>query len=137
MKILISADMEGISGVTRWEETDPAQNEYGRFRKILTGEVNAAIAGAAEAGADEFVVADGHGDGTNILVEDLDTLARLNSGGASPLSMMQGVDPETAGVLFIGYHARGGSQNAVLAHTWSSGRIANVWLNGVLVENMA
>lgn len=133
MKILISADMEGISGVTRWEETDPAQNEYGRFRKILTGEVNAAIAGAAEAGADEFVVADGHGDGTNILVEDLDARARLNSGGASPLSMMQGVDPETAGVLFIGYHARGGSQNAVLAHTWSSGRIANVWLNGVLV----
>ncbi len=133
MKILISADMEGISGVTRWEETDPAQNEYGRFRKILTDEVNAAIAGAAEAGADEFVVADGHGDGTNILVEDLDARARLNSGGASPLSMMQGVDPETAGVLFIGYHARGGSQNAVLAHTWSSGRIANVWLNGVLV----
>jgi D-amino peptidase len=133
MKILIAADMEGVSGVTRWEETDPAHKEYERFRRILTDEVNSAISGAADAGADEFVVTDGHGDGTNILLEELDLRARLNSGGASPMSMMQGVDTETAGVLFIGYHARGGSQNAVLAHTWSSGRIANVWLNSVLV----
>ena len=133
MKILIAADMEGVSGVTRWEETDAAHSEYSRFRRIMTNEVNAAIEGAAEAGADEFIIADGHGDGTNILIEELDSRARLNSGGASPLSMMQGVDTETAGVLFIGYHARAGSRNAVLAHTWSSGRIANVWLNGILV----
>ena len=133
MKILVAADMEGVSGVTRWEETEPANIDYARFRRIMTDEVNAAIAGAADAGADEFVVADGHGDGTNILVEELDSRARLNSGGTSPMSMMQGIDPETAGVLFIGYHARAGSQNAVLAHTWSSGRIANVWLNGGLV----
>ena len=133
MKILVAADMEGISGVTRWEETESAHSEYARFRRIMTDEVNAAIAGATEAGANEFVVVDGHGNGTNILIEELDTRARLNSGGASPLSMMQGVDSETAGVLFIGYHARAGSQNAVLAHTWSSGRIANVWLNNILV----
>jgi D-amino peptidase len=133
MKILIAADMEGVTGVTRWEETEPAHNDYARFRRIMTDEVNAAITGAAEAGADEFVVVDGHGNGTNIMIENLDARARLNSGGASPLSMMQGIDSETAGVLFIGYHARGGSQNAVLAHTWSSGRIANVWLNGTLV----
>jgi D-amino peptidase len=133
MEILIAADMEGVSGVTRWEETDSRHSEYTRFRKIMTDEVNAAVAGAAEAGADEFVVADGHGDGTNILIEELDQRARLNSGGNSPLSMVQGVGPATAGVLFIGYHARSGSQNAVLAHTWSSGRIANVWLNDVLM----
>ena len=132
MKILVGADMEGVSGVTRWEETDPTHFEYARFRRIMTDEVNAAIAGSADAGADEFGVADGHGDGTNILIEELDKRARLNSGGNSPLSMVQGVDKATAGVLFIGYHARGGSQNAVLAHTWSSGRIANVWLNDVL-----
>jgi len=133
MKILIAADMEGVTGVTRWEETDPAQKEYSRFRKIMTDEVNAAISGASDAGAEEFVVVDGHGEGTNILIEELDSRAELNSGGASPLSMMQGLDRETSGVIFIGYHARAGSQNAVLAHTWSSGRIANVWLNGVLV----
>lgn len=133
MKILIAADMEGVSGVTRWEETESNHAEYSRFRKIMTGEVNAAIAGAADAGADELVVVDGHGDGTNILVEELDSRARLNSGGASPMSMMQGVDSRTAGVIFIGYHARAGSQDAVLAHTWSSGRIANVWLNDIVV----
>ena len=133
MKIMIATDMEGVSGVTRWEETDPAHIEYTRFRRIMTQEVNAAISGAVEAGANEFVVTDGHGDGTNILIEELDARARLNSGGGSPLSMIQGIDPETAGVIFIGYHARGGSPNAILAHTWSSGRIANVWLNDVLV----
>ena len=78
MKILIAADMEGVSGVTRWEETDPAHNEYARFRRIMTDEVNAAITGAAEAGADEFVVADGQADGTNILIEELDLRARRN-----------------------------------------------------------
>jgi D-amino peptidase len=133
MKILISVDMEGVTGVTRWEETDPVHIEYRRFRRIMTDEVNAAIAGAAEAGVDEFVIVDGHGDGTNILIEELDSRARLNSGGASPFSMMQGIDLVTKGVFFIGYHARAGSQKAVLAHTWSSGRIANVWLNGVLM----
>jgi D-amino peptidase len=133
VKILIAVDMEGVTGVTRWEETDPTHKEYARFRRMMTEEVNAAIAGAAEAGADEFVVTDGHGDGTNLLIEELDGRARLNSGNASPLSMIQGIDEQTAGVLFIGYHARAGSPDAVLAHTWSSGRISNVWLNGVLV----
>ncbi len=133
MKILVAADMEGVSGVTHWEEVDPAHMDYTRFRKIMTDEVNAAITGAAEAGANEFIVVDGHGEGTNILIEDLDPRARLNSGGASPMSMMEGIDNKTAGVFFIGYHARGGSQKAVLAHTWSSGRIANVWLNDILV----
>jgi D-amino peptidase len=133
MKILIAADMEGVTGVTCWEETDPTHIEYARYRRIMTEEVNAAIAGAEDAGADEFVVVDGHGDGTNILIEELDSRARLNSGGASPLSMMQGIDTSTAGVFFIGYHARAGSQKAVLSHTWSRGRIANVWLNGILV----
>jgi D-amino peptidase len=133
MKILISADMEGISGVTRWEETQPGTIDYSRFRKIMTEEVNAAIAGSLNSGASEVIVADGHGGGFNILLEDLDERARLNSGGESPSSMMQGLDSETSGVLFIGYHARAGSQNAVLAHTWSSICIANVWLNKCLV----
>ena len=133
MKILIAADMEGVTGVTRWSETDPTNVEYNRFRKIMTDEVNSAIDGAASAGADEIVVADGHGDGTNILIEELDFRAKLNSGGSSPFSMMQGIGTDSTGVIFIGYHARAGSQNAVLAHTWSAGRIANLWLNQILV----
>ncbi len=70
MKILIAADMEGVTGVTRWEETSPGHSEYSRFRKIMTDEVNSAISGVAEAGADDIIVVDGHEDGTNILLED-------------------------------------------------------------------
>jgi D-amino peptidase len=130
MKILIAADMEGISGVVNWDQATPSHPEYTRFRRIMTGDVNAAIRGAAQSGADEIVVTDGHANGLNILIEELDSKARLNSGAASPLDMVQGVDEGVNGVLFVGYHARAGSQHAILNHTWSSRTIAGVELNG-------
>jgi len=133
MKILIATDMEGISGVTNWDQVDPEHAEYARFRKLMTEDVNAAIQGAVETGADEVVITDGHGDGTNILLEELDPRARLNAGNSSPFSMIQGVDAGVDGVMYVGYHARAGSQNGVLAHTWSASRIANLWLNDMLV----
>ena len=132
MKILIATDMEGITGVTTWDQVTPGHAEYARFRKLMTQDVNAAIRGAAEAGADEIIVADGHWNGSNILVEELDPRARLNTGSPSPFSMMQGIDESVDGVMFIGYHARNGSPNAVLDHTWSSKTVANVWLNDML-----
>jgi D-amino peptidase len=133
MKILIASDMEGITGVTNWNQVTPGHQEYARFRKLMTGDVNAAIAGAFEGGATEVVVADGHWDGANILIEELDPRARINQGlGTAPFSMMQGIDDTFDAVIFIGYHARAGSAYANLDHTWS-GKIANVWLNDVLV----
>jgi D-amino peptidase len=133
MKILIAADMEGISGVVNWDQVSPGHSEYERFRKIMTGDVNAAIEGALQAGADEIVVADGHAGGYNLLLEDLNPQARLNSGNSAPFAMLQGIDSDTDGVILIGYHACGGSKNAILDHTWSSSRVANVWLNHKLV----
>ncbi len=130
MKILIAADMEGVSGVVHWDQVTTTHAEYTRFRKIMTGDVNAAIQGAAQAGADEITVTDGHAFGMNVLIEELDSRARLNSGGSSPLAMVQGVDQGVDGVLFIGYHARAGSQDAILNHTWSSRLVADVTLNG-------
>ncbi len=47
--------------------------------------------------------------------------------------MVQGIDQGIDGLIFIGYHARAGSQNAILDHTWSSLRVANLWLNDILV----
>lgn len=132
MKILIAADMEGITGVTTWDQVTPGHAEYVRFRKLMTQDVNAAIRGACEAGADEVIVADGHWNGSNILIEELDGRARLNTGSPSPFSMMQGIDESVDGVMFVGYHARNGSPNAVLDHTWSSSTVANVWLNDIL-----
>ena len=132
MKILMQVDMEGITGVTTWEHVTPGHAEYGRFRRLMTQDVNAAIRGACEAGADEISVADGHWNASNILIEELDPRARLNSGSPSPFSMMQGIDESVDGVMFIGYHARNGTPNAVLDHTWSSKTVANVWLNDIL-----
>jgi D-amino peptidase len=99
----------------------------------MTADVNAAARAAFDAGADEVVVADGHWDGANILIEELDSRARLCSGSPSPFSMMEGIDSSVDGVFFIGYHARAGSQRAILDHTWSDVRVANLWLNNVLV----
>ena len=133
MKILIACDMEGITGVTSFEQVDPSTAEYQRFRRLMTGDVNAAIAGAFEGGADEVVVTDGHWFGSNILVEELDPRACLNTGSPAPLAMVQAVDAGVDAAFFVGYHARAGSQNAILDHTWSSSKVANLWLNGLLV----
>jgi D-amino peptidase len=129
VKILIAADMEGISGVVHWDHVDPKHKEYGRFRKLMTGDVNAAIRGAFDGGADEVIVADGHAYGRNVLIEELDPRARLNTGSPSYFAMVQGVDSGVDAAMFIGYHARSGSLNGILDHTWS-GSVSNVWLNG-------
>jgi D-amino peptidase len=133
MKILIAADMEGISGVTNWDQVSPEHPEYERFRRIMTAEVNAAIQGAYDGGAQEVIVSDGHNLATNILVEELDQRARLNSGTPAPFAMVQGVQNGVDGVIFVGYHARAGTRNAILDHTWSSKCVLNLWLNDLLV----
>jgi D-amino peptidase len=128
MKILIAVDMEGITGVVNFDQVTPGHAEYERFRRLMTEDVNAAIRGAFAAGADEVVVSDGHWNATNILIEQLDPRARLNSGTPRPFSMVEGADSGVDGVLFIGYHARVGTNNAILDHTWSSERVDGLWL---------
>lgn len=97
MKILIAADMEGVTGVVCWDHVDAQHPEYQRFRKLMTGDVNAAIRGAFEGGAEDVMVSDGHAWGRNILIEDLDTRAQLNSGSPSPLSMVRGRQRDRCG----------------------------------------
>ena len=133
MKILIAADMEGITGVVDSNQTNPSHAEYNRFRRLMTGDVNAAIRGAFDAGADEVVVSDGHWFNLNVLIEEFDPRARLNTGSPRPFSMVEGVQHGVDGVLLVGYHARVGTQDAILDHTWSSGRVDGVWLNGEIV----
>ena len=132
MKILIAADMEGISGVTTWEQVMPGKPEYRRFCRLMTEDINAAVRGAFDSGAKEVFVTDGHNTSSNVLIEELDPRASLNSGSPSPLSMVQGVD-EVDGVIFLGYHARAGSSYGILDHTWSSRTVANLWLNDILL----
>ena len=132
MKLLIAADMEGISGVVTWDQVNPRHPEYARFRKIMTGDVNAAIDGAFRGGAHEVIVADGHSGGYNLLLESLDLRAGLNAGNAAPLAMVQGASSGVDAALFIGYHSRAGHPLSVLNHTWDD-HLLNVWLNDLLV----
>lgn len=136
MKILISADMEGTCGVSSWVHVDAPeetaagkpfnQGEYERARLRMTQEVNAAIEGALAAGATEVIVNDSHDGQRNLLGDELHREAKYISGSDKRLGMMQGVDLEgIAGVFYTGYHAKAGTPQAPLAHTWST------WLQDV------
>ena len=138
LKVYISADMEGIGGVSTWQIQAGSQGrEYEKFRKLMTQEVNAAIAVAYDAGATEVLVSDSHADGQNIDVELLDPRAKLIRAWPRPLVMMQGVDSACDAVVFIGYHASEGQPAAILAHTMSSRRIFEIKLNGTGVPEAA
>lgn len=130
-KVFISVDMEGISGVISGSECSSRGRDYDRFRKVMTLETNAAIEGAVAAGATEVVVRDGHGAKTNILPELLHKKARLLRGSTDrPENMMLGIDETFDALLFIGYHAKAGTQEGILAHT-SSGNVIDLSINGV------
>jgi D-amino peptidase len=129
-RVLISADLEGVSGIVHSTEINPGGYDYERSRELMTAEVNAAVAGvlAAERSA-TVLVADAHGPFRNLLPERLDRRVRLVRGKPRPLGMMAGLDAETEAVLFVGYHARAGAGPAVLAHT-SSDAVLGVRLDG-------
>lgn len=129
MKIYISADMEGISGITHKKFLSPGAEEYERGRKLMAGDVNAAIEGALLAGAEEIVVNDAHGTMRNLCIEDIHPAARLISGYPKPQMMMCGLDASFDGAMFIGYHSRSGS-GGVLSHTISGGVFQNISYNG-------
>lgn len=134
LKVYISADMEGVGGIsTEKKQTSPKGADYEKFRRLMTLEVNAAIAGAYDAGATEIVVSDSHWDGQNIDTELLDRRVQMVRGFPRPLGMMQGIDDTFDAVVFVGYHASEGQQNAILSHTEDGDKIFEVKLNGVAV----
>jgi D-amino peptidase len=130
LKVLISVDMEGITGVVHGEQTGSGP-EYAMARKWMTEDVNAVILGALDAGATEIVVNDSHGGMKNILLGDLNPAASLISGSPKPFGMMEGIDATVDAVMFVGYHAKAGTENAVLDHTISGGTVYSVKINGI------
>ncbi len=132
MKVYITADMEGATGVTHGEQTGPEGKDYGRAREWLTSDVNAAIEGAIEAGAGEITVADSHGNMRNILLEKLNPAARLIAGGGLEREYVQlpGIDGSYGAVILVGFHARAGTETGVMAHTWIGGVVREIRLNG-------
>jgi D-amino peptidase len=129
-KVFISADMEGISGISGSDQLSATGAEYGRSRKMMADDVNAAIRGARAGGAATIVVNDSHGTMRNLRLEDLDPDVRLISHSFKRSGMMEGLDESFDAVIFIGYHAKAGHPAGLFAHT-GSGVVRDVRVNGV------
>jgi D-amino peptidase len=129
VKVLISADMEGVTGVTCPDDCEPGHPRWEHCRRLFTGDVNAAVAGFADAGADDVLVNDAHADMRNLLLDELDPRATLLIGTHKPLGMMQGIDRAPDLVAFVGYHT-GAGEPGVLAHTYLPNSITAVLVNG-------
>ncbi len=127
---MISADMEGATGVTWTGDVIPGTEQWQRFRRLFTGDVDACVAGLVAGGATEVIVNEAHSSQRNLLLEELHTAARVLTGRHKPLSMMQGIDAGVDGVVFLGYHTGAGAPG-VLAHTYLENSITGVWLDGV------
>src|SRR3954452_11672203 len=131
MKILISADMEGATGVTWRADVLTGTPQWERCRRLFTSDVSAAVAGFLDGGADEVLINEAHSSMRNLLLEKLDQRAQMITGRHKTLSMVEGVQHgDVDGVAFIGYHTGAGTEG-VLAHTYLANSVTGVWANGV------
>lgn len=128
MRVLISADIEGISGVFHAEQTRAGNPEYENSRRLMTAEVNAVVEGSLAGGATEIILNDSHGSFRNLVPELIHPRARVIQGKPRMLGMMSGVESGVDGVMMVGYHARSQSRG-ILAHTINSFAFARIWLN--------
>ena len=129
-KVFVITDMEGVSGIF---DTDlqclPGQSpRFEESRKLLTGEVNAAVYGLHFGGATEVVVWDGHDGSRTLSVLDINPNARLLTG--EPISPTLELDESYSAIIFIGQHAMAGAEKGILSHSYSSLGVQNMWVNG-------
>ena len=131
MKIFISVDMEGITGLPDHTFVEDEKHNYERARRIMTEEANAIIEGAFTNGATEIVVNDSHSNMNNLLIDELHPDVTLITGSKKPFSMVQSLDSSYDGAIFAGYHSRAGKPG-VMSHTMTL-NIRNVYINDVAV----
>lgn len=134
MKIYISVDMEGITGVNSAKQCAPGEERYKETCKQMTQEVNAAIEGARRAGAHYYLVNEAHGSMANIIIKELDEKARLIHGSNKALCQMEGLDTSFDAVFFIGYHAGEGAGDGILNHTLLGGTVEQIRCNGTILD---
>ncbi len=129
-KVFMITDMEGVDGIFDSElQCIPYKSpRFEESRKLLTGEVNAAVDGLMEGGATDVVVWDGHDASRTLSVLDIHPKARLLTG--EPVSPTLGLDASYSAVIFIGQHAMAGAEKGILSHSYSSEGIQNIWVNG-------
>jgi D-amino peptidase len=120
-KILISYDMEGVSGALTPDYVlfdKPAQYAIGR--KALTDDVNAAIRGLVKGGAGSIWVQDAHGSGNvyepDLLVNEMDPHATFDYRSYSYDPYSTGLDGSIDAIVLVGGHARANTPG-FMAHT--------------------
>src|SRR5262245_29803632 len=133
MKVFISADIEGVAGISDWQQVIGPSSEFELGRRLLFNDINAAVEGAVEAGATSVVVNDAHWMMQNLMPDELSGEASYMSGKHKRLYMMEELDATFGAIFFIGYHGSIGSQRAILSHTYYPFAIHDVRLNGVVV----
>lgn len=136
LKVYVSVDMEGISGVVDGSQVTEDGRDFAAARRWMAEDVNAVIAGLLAAGATEIVVNDSHGGMRNLLPDMLHPAESLISGTPKPLTMMAGIDETFDAVVFVGYHARAGTEKAILDHTIAGRVVSRVIVNGVEMPEM-
>jgi D-amino peptidase len=128
LKVYISADMEGITGLVDAEDVQPPGRDYERGRVMMTEDVNAAVRGAYQAGASTVLVNDAHGPMRNLLPDLLDPRAVLIKGRPKPMGMIEGLTSEYDAALCVGFHAKAGTLG-VLSHSFMGHEIEDIWLD--------
>jgi D-amino peptidase len=128
MRIFISADMEGITGLVDAEDVQPGGRDYERGRLAMTEDVNAAVRGALRAGATEVVVNDAHGPMRNLMTGTLHPAARLIRGKPKVMGMIEGLTGDYDALVCVGYHSRAGA-HGVLSHSFMGHEIEDMWLD--------
>ena len=132
-RVFVSVDMEGIGGIGTGRMTNSGGGkDYSLGRELMTAEVNTVVRELFAAGASHVLVNDSHGDMQNVLHTQLDPRVEYIQGNTKPLGMVQGLDGSYDAAVFLGYHARAGTEGGFLAHT-GSGSVKGLWLNGTEV----
>lgn len=134
MKIYVSIDMEGITGLPDYTFVDSSKHNYERARRIMTEEANAIVRAAIKQGADQVLVNDSHSKMNNLLVEELHPDADLITGDMKALSMVQAMEESFDGAIFAGYHARAG-QPGVMSHSMIFG-VRTMYINDVEIGEL-
>jgi D-amino peptidase len=133
VKFFVSADMEGIGGITSWDEYE---KDYARCRRLFTAEVKAVCEGILASGrkVDRIVACDAHGPGQNLMIEELPDVVLLSRGSGRPLMMMDGIDATFDLAFFVGYHSGVGTRASLMDHTYSSRSFHRVRVNSVEMD---
>ena len=137
MKIMMGVDLEGITGVATREHTTPEGRLYGEAIELMVGDINAAVQGLVDAGADEIVVWDNHMASYNAPFAKLHPAATYRRGSAANNLRWAGLDDSFSGLILLGYHAQAGTLHAVLEHTMSSQSWFRLTVNGRPIGEIA